>query len=259
MNEDPRQGDWIGGWIDEQRRLIEKMAQARGAGLDPALRDMSLKWLDAGQSYLQGWAQFAGGAAPSGQAPSAIGEDLLNAWRGAWMGPSSAGPGLAGAFAELLSRVPPLGLAREQTEAWRELAAAQAECQKLEQELRVVLTRVQSDALALLEQRIGERSQAGKSVATYRELYDLWVECGEKVYADVAHSEPYCRLQAQMGNATMRLRSRLQTVIESGLRQFDLPTRSELNTVHRQVRELKARVAELEQKLAATTTRGASL
>ena len=42
----------------------------------------------------------------------------------------------------------------------------------------------------------------------------------------------------------MRLRTRLQSVVEGGLRHLDLPTRSELNTVHRQVRELRERIAD---------------
>ena len=258
MSGDGAQGDWIGGWIEQQRRSIEKMAEAAaasGAPLDSALRDMSLKWLDAGQAYLQGWAQFVRGpgASPAAEAPSAMGEELLGAWRSAWSGLQSTGIATAKTFTDLLSAAPPLGLAREQTEAWRELAAAQAECQELEQELRVVLARVQADALALLERRVAERREAGQPIASFRELYDLWVECGEQVYAQVAHSEPYCKLQAEMDNAAMRLRARLQSVVESGLRRLDLPTRSELNTVHRQMRELKERVAELERRLAGST------
>ena len=149
-------------------------------------------------------------------------------------------------FAELMDRMSFLGLAREQAQAWRELSAAQAECRRLGQELAVALSRVQSDALSLLEQRVREREQSGQAVGDFRALYDLWVECGEHVYAQVAHSDAYSKLQAELGNATMRLRSRQQAVIEHALKQFDLPTRAELNTVHLQLRELRAKVAALE-------------
>jgi class III poly(R)-hydroxyalkanoic acid synthase PhaE subunit len=145
--------------------------------------------------------------------------------------------------------MPPLGLAREQSETWRELMAAQAECQALEQELRGVWTKVQSDALTLLEQMIRERKPA-PGINNYRELYDLWVDCGEKVYAQVAHSESYAKLQAQVGNAAIKLRAKQQAVIERGLKYFDLPTRAELNTVHKQMRELRERIASLEAQLA---------
>jgi class III poly(R)-hydroxyalkanoic acid synthase PhaE subunit len=97
-----------------------------------------------------------------------------------------------------------------------------------------------------VRERQGELGTLG-----FRELYDLWVECGEQVYAQVAHSAAYCQLQAQLGNATMQLRARQQKLIEHALKQFDLPTRSELNSVHRLLREQARQLRELQAQLAA--------
>jgi class III poly(R)-hydroxyalkanoic acid synthase PhaE subunit len=152
--------------------------------------------------------------------------------------------GIAQQTSDMLGRLPPIGLAREQTEAWRELAAAHAHCQQIENELRGVLLQVQFDALDLLSERVRKRG-AADSIDSFRALYDLWVECGEQAYSKLAHSEAYSKLQAELGNATMRLRARMQTVIEHGLKQFDLPTRSELNSLHRQVRELRVQLERL--------------
>jgi class III poly(R)-hydroxyalkanoic acid synthase PhaE subunit len=248
----PNAGDWIGGWIEQQRELLRQQAAAGGPA---SMQDLGRRWLDLGESYLKGLSRFGeGGGTPGdtfrpdpGQASAAaqfkLGEDILCAWRSAWAGAEQEHAGLGRGFAELMDRLPFLGLAREQAQAWRELSAAQAECRRLGQELSTVLSRVQSDVLALLEQRVREREQAGKPIADFRALYDLWVECGEQVYSQVAHSEAYSRLQAELGNATMRLRSRQQAVIEHALKQFDLPTRAELNTVHLQLRELRSTLA----------------
>jgi class III poly(R)-hydroxyalkanoic acid synthase PhaE subunit len=157
----------------------------------------------------------------------------------------AAGPESAERVRMSFEAFPPLGPAREQIQAWRELAAAQGECQRLERELRAVLTRVQLDALSRLEQRVRATSST-QPIGDFHELYDLWIQCGEAVFAEVAHEDAYCRLQAELGNATMRLRAREQALIEYGLKQFDLPTRSELNSVHRQIRELRERLAALE-------------
>ena len=43
----------------------------------------------------------------------------------------------------------------------------------------------------------------------------------------------------------MRLKSRLQAVLEHALEQLDLPTRSELNSLHKQVRELRLQLERL--------------
>ncbi|HEY0683955.1 MAG TPA: poly(R)-hydroxyalkanoic acid synthase subunit PhaE [Steroidobacter sp.] len=270
MTESTNDGsDWIQAWIEQQREQLRR-AGMPSSSADPAtgsasgdkvsdqVRDIGMRWLEAGQAYLQGWQQFAqrsAAGAAAGEPPLKFGEDMLNAWQGAWAGAATAGEGATRQFADLISRLPALGLAREQTEAWRELMAAQAEYHQLEQELRTVWTKVQTDALTMLERLIRERKAQGTEgavggVGEYRELYNLWVECGEKVFSQVAHSEPYCKLQAQLGNAAIRLRAGQQAMLERLLKQFDLPTRSELNTVHKQMRELRERVATLEAQLA---------
>lgn len=212
-------GDWIHAWVEQQREQLRRAATPGAQSTDKAMEDLGMRWLEAGQSYLQ-----------------------------AWMGAASVGEGASRQFADLLARIPPLGLAREQTESWREMMAAQAECQALEQELRAIWIQVQSDALSLVEKMLRERTPEQRT-NNYRELYDLWVDCGEKVFAQVAHSESYAKLQAQVGNAAIKLRAKQQALIERGLKYFDLPTRAELNTVHKQMRELRERIATLEAQL----------
>lgn len=261
--------DWIQAWIEQQREHLRRAGTPSDQSADNAgprsasdsAHDLGMRWLEAGQSYLQGWQQFAQRAqgVPAGDAPLKSGEEMFSAWQQAWAGVASAGEGAGRQFADLLARMPALGPAREQTEAWRELVAAQAECQALEHELRAMWTRVQSEALGLVEQTIRERRHTqGTSLGTnnYRELYDLWVDCGEKVFARVAHSEAYAKLQAQASNAAIRLRARQQAVIERGLKYFDLPTRAELNTVHKQMRELRERISTLEAQLTEARERG---
>jgi class III poly(R)-hydroxyalkanoic acid synthase PhaE subunit len=228
-------GDWIHAWIEQQREQLRRAGNPGDQSTDKAtgpenasdtMGDLGMRWLQAGQSYLQ-----------------------------AWMGAASAGEGATRQFADLMARMPPLGLAREQTESWRELMAAQAECQALEQELRAVWIQVQTDALALVEKMLRERKSAD-AIHDYRELYDLWVDCSEKVFAQLAHSEAYAKLQAQVGNAAVKLRAKQQAMIERNLKHFDLPTRAELNTVHKQMRELRERLAALEAQLAAQSDSG---
>jgi polyhydroxyalkanoate synthesis regulator phasin len=267
MTESSNDGsDWIQAWIEQQREQLRRAGMpGAGAASDgekstasDQYRDLGMRWLEAGQAYLQGWQQFAqrsAGGSAAGETPLKFGEEMLNAWQGSWLGVASAGEGATRQFADLISRLPAVGLAREQTEAWRELLAAQSEYQHLEQELRTVWSKVQTDALAMLEAAIRERrakqsAGAAPGIDDYRELYNLWVECGEKVFAEVAHSESYGKLQAQLGNAAIRLKTRQQAMLERALKQFDLPTRSELNTVHKQMRELRERIAALEAQLA---------
>lgn len=240
-----KHAQWTASWIEQQRETLRRQASA-GASGDGKAHGPAEKWRELGDSYLKGLAELAGRSGGE-LAPFKVGEDLLASWHASVNAGAAIQQGVTRTIADALDQVPPLGLAREHAQAWRELLAAQAECQQLEQELRLVLLRVQNEALDLLEQRVREREAGGQPIASYRDLYNLWVECAEHVYSPVARSDAYSKLQAQLGNATMRLRARQQKIIEHALRQFDLPTRSEINSVHLQVRQLKSRLAALEQ------------
>lgn len=216
--EPPTDLQWIRAWIEQQREHLRP-----GAGEQSPGASAPGQWLDAGARWLE----------------------VFEMWRAQ----SRAGSEAQQKFADLFGALPPLGLARPQLQAWRELEAARAEYQQLEQALRAALLRIQIDALELLERRVAERAH-GVALREFRELYDLWIECGEHVYSQAAHSDEYCKLLAEVGNATMRVRAREQALMEQALKRFDLPTRSELNTVHRHLRELRSKVAELEAALA---------
>lgn len=134
---------------------------------------------------------------------------------------------------------PAVGLMRGHEQAWRDLAEAQVQYRQLEAAVLAQLNAVQLEALTLLEQRVRERNEP---IAEMRELYDLWIECGEEIYARCVRSESYCTAQAALANAASELRLKQQVILDRALRMFDLPTRSELNSVHRQLREIKERL-----------------
>lgn len=202
--------NWAQAWIDEQRQKL----RAAGAGTNEGGPSSS-----APQSLALLWAQ--------------LGTDLL-----------------AGYDKLLRAGIPetvPLGWAREREQEWRDLTAAQAEYQNLYTQVLSMLAAVQAQALDRVEHIVRERARENRPFAHVRELYDLWIECGEQAYATMARAEEYCRLQAALGNAGIQLRAQQQKLIERVLKQFDLPTRAELNSVHRELRALRERLEPVEQ------------
>jgi class III poly(R)-hydroxyalkanoic acid synthase PhaE subunit len=148
-------------------------------------------------------------------------------------------------IAQWWAKVPAIGIARESVALVRAVTEAQAECERVGGELHQVFMNVQREALDLLERRASERVHAAKPLASYREVCDLWVECGEEIYAQVARSESFSTLQAKFGNAAMRLRAAEQRLAEQALRRLDLPTRAELNSVHRRLQEMRTELERL--------------
>lgn len=230
---------WLREWIDAQRRLIgrwqatppsEPAALAkewdgwwRGVGerVNEPVRDAVDKLREAGNAYFAGLSQFAAHAKTDG----------------------AAGP--FASAAHWWAKVPAIGIARESIALARAVTETQAECERLGGELNQVFAGIQRDALDLLERRVSERLHASKPIGSYRELHDLWVECGEEIYARVARSDSFSTLQAKFGNAAMRLRAAEQRLAEQALRQLDLPTRAELNGVHRRLQEMRAEIERL--------------
>jgi Poly(R)-hydroxyalkanoic acid synthase subunit (PHA_synth_III_E) len=203
--------DWIQDWLREQRKKLRPEPAGAGSQQEQAHTADTNAGANPWAQLLEIlWSQF----------------DVTRSAAGAFSGASL---GL------------PLGLTREHEQAWRDLAAAQADYKRIETELLAMIHRVQLDALALLERRIRERA-AGEPLKSVRELYDLWIEAGEQVFAESAHSPAYCRTQAAFANAGTELRLKQQAVLERVLKTFDLPTRAELNSVHRQLREVREKL-----------------
>jgi class III poly(R)-hydroxyalkanoic acid synthase PhaE subunit len=142
----------------------------------------------------------------------------------------------------------PLGPAREQQLAWQEYLQAQTEYQL---RLQVVLSaygKVFAQALEAVPSQVEQRKAQGQETTGFRELYELWIECGEQAFALLARDPEFIAAQAASGNALSRVKRAQNILIEFWLKSHDLPTRSELNSVHQRLRDMSKRIAELEQQ-----------
>ena len=159
-------------------------------------------------------------------------EQLLAQW-------SRLAPGAAGS--------PALGLTREQQEAAQRLHQLQTDYTVQQARLTALWSQVVAEALKDLGERVSERLRDGQAVAPGRPTYDLWIECAEEQFARAAHSTDYAKAQADLAAARLRIEQRRAVEVLS--RQLDLPTRAELDTVHRRIKALTAQLRALEDQL----------
>lgn len=262
-------------WLEQQREVLKRLATEQdparlraalekwwheaGAQAPAQAQELAARLFDLGQGYLQGLQQFArsasaaaaprdaGSTAAADAAIPGFGLDLLAAWRNARWGGDAAGFGATSAllapWLEAMARMPAVGAARAYVNDARELARLHAECLQLEEALTLLLQGVQHQALSELQAQVAARSQAGMPIQSFRELYEIWVECGERAYAPVAHGAAFIQLQTDFANRALRMRVLQRRLAERVARALDLPTRSEVNALHLQVRELKRRLA----------------
>jgi class III poly(R)-hydroxyalkanoic acid synthase PhaE subunit len=143
--------------------------------------------------------------------------------------------GMSGAF-----NLPALGPAREQQESLQRLAQLGMRCAQAQMQVSTQWNDIIGKALRELAERLAPRLKSGATPDSMKEVYDLWVDSAESVYAQAARAGAFVQAQAELTNATSLLRSAQRELIEEWARQFDLPTRSELNSIHQQLRDLKA-------------------
>ncbi|HYM33981.1 MAG TPA: poly(R)-hydroxyalkanoic acid synthase subunit PhaE [Steroidobacteraceae bacterium] len=149
----------------------------------------------------------------------------------------------------------PIGYFREHHAQAQELAHALDEYRRVAAQMSGAIVRIHAEALERLAAKTQELAAAGNSVTDTRRLYDLWIECGEQAFAREARGEAFGRLQGKLVNAGTRVRAAQQTIAESFLKSLDLPTRAELNSVHKRLKEMRDRIEQLEDRAAARSKR----
>lgn len=235
---------WIDEWLQAQQAWLKQWQSAAAAplaGIDmemlrkqfnPASFD-ALNVVQSFQTLMQA------SLAPLGQGTAT---DPQTAWQAVLQ-----------SFAQPFAQSFALGPLREQQSAWQAYMQALAD---YEARQRVVLEqygKVFASSLARVREQAEQRRAQGQPIQHLRELYEAWIDCGEQTFAQLAHDPAFMTSQADSANALSRLKAARNVLFEQWLRTQDLPTRSELNSVHLRLRELTARVTQLEQELRAAT------
>jgi len=207
------------------------------------LADWILAWIEGQKAMLAQWNAARQPAGPGPQPSANPLASMFAAAQTAFGNPAASGslaPGFP--WATPLGDLPGVGPLREHQAVARDMAAALADFEQLSREMAVVLGRIHVDTLDLLARRVQERANEGRPVENTGALYDLWIECGEATYAKVAHGDAYCRLQADLCNAGVRVQKAQRQQTERWLKLLDLPTRAEVNTLNLRIRDRQRRL-----------------
>jgi hypothetical protein len=77
---------------------------------------------------------------------------------------------------------------------------------------------------------------------TLRRLYDTWIDCAEAAYAETVHGEAFCTALADFVNAGSAWRAEAAAGLELTAKIWDLPTRSELDSLNRRLAAIERQV-----------------
>ena len=105
-----------------------------------------------------------------------------------------------------------LGMAAEtipeelrQSESWRSY-------QRTQMEYLDLLQGAAREALDRMEEKLNEFAAAGKTIASLRELYNLWVDCNEETYGRMLRSSTYAVLNGRLINSLLHCYQRRETL-----------------------------------------------
>jgi class III poly(R)-hydroxyalkanoic acid synthase PhaE subunit len=135
--------------------------------------------------------------------------------------------------------IQPFGMAREHQERQQALAAAVLDYQQASARYQALLAKSLARGIEIFEGKLAERSEPGHQIESPRALYDLWIDAAEEGYAEVAMSQAFQDAYGELVNSQMRVRQLLQDQVERMSRALGMPTRSEIDSVHRRLAALR--------------------
>ncbi len=138
---------------------------------------------------------------------------------------------------EMFPGAPALGLSREYQETARRLVELGQQFQQRYAEFARQNATVMQDAFQVMKKRVDAAPLPPKSPD---ELYDAWIDCAEGAYHQAAHSDSFARLLADLCNISSAMKVERGKLTEQLARHLDLPSRAEVDSLHRQVRALTA-------------------
>ena len=150
-------------------------------------------------------------------------------------------PFLAQARAEGKSwlNMPAFGYLREHQEHYQKMAAAFVEYQEATAKYNELMLKAGQRSFEIFQDKLAAREEPGRQIETPRALYDLWVDAAEEAYQEIALSDDFRKVYGDVVNAQMRVRSQIQQEVERVGVDLGMPTRTELNSVHKRLHELR--------------------
>jgi class III poly(R)-hydroxyalkanoic acid synthase PhaE subunit len=135
------------------------------------------------------------------------------------------------------SLFPALGYSREYQEIARRMLELTGQFQRRYAEFLQHSADIGQSAFQATQRRA---SKDDTLLASPAAIYDAWIDCAEEAYAQAAHGEPFARLLADLCNILSEFKIERGKLLEALARQFDWPSRAEVDSLHRQVGILRS-------------------
>ena len=148
--------------------------------------------------------------------------------------------------------MPAFGMQREQQERQQALMRGVTEYGEKNARFQALLYKASRLGLDKFESKLEERTEPGRQITSMRGLYDVFVDASEEGYAEIALSDEFREAYGEMVNSQMRVRQLVQGEVERSSAALGMPSRSELDTVHKRMHEMRRQMADMQEQLDAS-------
>jgi hypothetical protein len=244
-----QQAELAKSWMEGQAKLAGTLAsgtgQAEGSqgwGAEAAaLADLWRSWLKLGGSV--------GGAVPGLGEPGQIAGETL----GRFLDPVSLALVGGSQVGETIRRLTEGPRFADLGAIERRMARLMERWLKVQQAARgyeAVVAGAWTEASQRFAEAFQEAARAGKAPAQPKDALKLWLEVANRTLLETHRSERFLAAQAELLRHGMDFLLAERGMVEALVEPAGLPTRTEIDEVHRSVQELKRRVRSLEKAAA---------
>ena len=115
---------------------------------------------------------------------------------------------------------------------------------------QLVLLNVWAKAFDELMRELAASEEKSRTIQNWRQFLQVWSSLFDRVFAETFRSQDTVEIQGKFLNAALTYRLHQQQLMEVFLKMNDLPTRSEVDEVHRSIYEMRKEIKSLKKAVA---------
>jgi class III poly(R)-hydroxyalkanoic acid synthase PhaE subunit len=150
---------------------------------------------------------------------------------------------------------PSLGYTREFNNKLFKSFDAWINFSKASVDYQLVLVDVGLKAFEEVMRELASSQEKDETIQNWQQFLQVWSSVFDRVFAQTFRSEDALEIQGKFLNSAMTYRLRQQQLMEVFLKMNDLPSRSEVDEIHRSIYELRKEIKSLKKSLAQSQTK----
>jgi polyhydroxyalkanoate synthase subunit PhaE len=149
-------------------------------------------------------------------------------------------------------QIPTLGFTREFNHQLFETVEAWLNLQRASFDYQLVLLEVWLKTFEEVLRVLSSPSENVELLYHWQRLLQVWSEIFDRTFAETFQSEHSLMVRGKFMNTALTFRKQQQQLVETFLKWNNLPTRSEIDEIHRSIYELRKEMKHLKKEVVAS-------